>query len=192
VKRGAGLLRIGLGVWLTDGLNEGRELMEGLEGLDGAGVGRLTDGLGRLNDEFGRLNDGLGRLDDGLGRLNDGLGRLDDGLGRLNDRLGLFEDDLCWKLDMRLAAGVLRLVPSTRLPAIGEINVAATTAATAARDLIIFLVNILPLLGPPNVTAAFVAHIPAAYTRAPKRLIPRLGGPSAIPASPITLLFSKL
>jgi hypothetical protein len=67
VKRGAGLLRIGPGVWLTDGLNEGRELMDGLEGLDGAGVGRLTDGLGRLNDEFGRLNDGLGRLNDGLG-----------------------------------------------------------------------------------------------------------------------------
>jgi hypothetical protein len=46
VKLGAGLLRIGLGAWLTGGLNEGREPKEGLEGLDGAGVGRLNDGLG--------------------------------------------------------------------------------------------------------------------------------------------------
>lgn len=46
VKLGAGLLRIGLGVWLTRGLNEGREPTEGLEGIDGAGVGRLNDGLG--------------------------------------------------------------------------------------------------------------------------------------------------
>lgn len=50
VKLGAGLLRIGLGAWLTGGLNEGRE---GLEGIDGAGVGRLKDGLGRLNDGLG-------------------------------------------------------------------------------------------------------------------------------------------
>jgi hypothetical protein len=177
VKRGAGLLRIGLGVWRAGGLKEGRELMDERDGIDGAGAGRLTDGLGRLNDEFGRLNDGLGRLDDGLGRFNDGLVRLDDGLGRLNDRLGLFENDLCWKLDVRLATALLRLAPSTRLPAIGEISVAATTAAIAARDLIIFLVNILPLLGPPNATAAFAAHIPAAYTRAPKRMIPRPGSP---------------
>jgi hypothetical protein len=75
VKLGAGLLRIGLGVWLTRGLNDGREPMDGLEGIAGAGVGRLNDGLGWL----GRLNDGLGWL----GRLKDGLG-----LGRLNDGLG--------------------------------------------------------------------------------------------------------
>jgi len=53
VKLGAGLLRIGLGDWLTGGLNEGREPMEGLEGVDGAGVGRLNEGLGRLNDGLG-------------------------------------------------------------------------------------------------------------------------------------------
>ncbi len=45
VKLGAGLLRIGLGDCLTGGLNEGREPMDGLEGIDGA-VGRLNDGLG--------------------------------------------------------------------------------------------------------------------------------------------------
>jgi hypothetical protein len=32
----------------------------------------------------------------------------------------------------------------------GEISVATATATTAARDLIIFLVNILLLLGPPT------------------------------------------
>ena len=87
VKLGAGLLRIGPGVWLTGGLNEGREgfpnaefrvwepgPMDGLEGIDGAGVGRLKEGLGWLKDGLGRLNDGLGWLKDGLGRLNDGLG----------------------------------------------------------------------------------------------------------------------
>jgi hypothetical protein len=47
-----------------------------------------------------------------------------------------------------------------------EINMAAATAAATARDLIIFLVNILLLLGPPNVTAASVAHKPAAITSA--------------------------
>jgi hypothetical protein len=45
VKLGAGLLRIGLGDCLTGGLSEGREPMDGLEGIDGA-VGRLNDGLG--------------------------------------------------------------------------------------------------------------------------------------------------
>ena len=40
VKLGAGLLRIGLGAWLTGGLNDGREPKDGLEGMDGAGVGR--------------------------------------------------------------------------------------------------------------------------------------------------------
>jgi hypothetical protein len=62
VKLGAGLLRIGLGAWLAGGLNEGREPIEGPEGIEGAGAGRLNDGLG------------LGWLKDGLGRLNDGLG----------------------------------------------------------------------------------------------------------------------
>jgi hypothetical protein len=63
-------------------------------------------------------------------------------------------------LDMRSAVELPDLSrPSSRLPAIGEINVAATTAATAARDLIIFFVNILPLLGPPNVTAASAARL---------------------------------
>ncbi len=60
VKLGAGLLRIGLGAWLAGGLNEGREPIEGLEGIDGAGVGRLNDGLGGLNEGLGRLKDGLG------------------------------------------------------------------------------------------------------------------------------------
>ncbi len=45
VKLGAGVLRIGLGDWLTGGLNEGREPMDGLEGMDGA-AGRLNEGLG--------------------------------------------------------------------------------------------------------------------------------------------------
>lgn len=40
--------------------------------------------------------------------------------------------------------------PSRRLPTIGEISVTAATATTAARNWIIFLVNILPLLGPPT------------------------------------------
>ncbi len=60
VKLGAGLLRIGLGAWLAGGLNEGREPIEGLDGIDGAGVGRLNDGLGGLNEGLGRLKDGLG------------------------------------------------------------------------------------------------------------------------------------
>ena len=60
VKLGAGLLRIGPGDWLTGGLNEGREPMDGLEGIDGAGVGRLKEGLGWLKDGLGRLKDGLG------------------------------------------------------------------------------------------------------------------------------------
>ena len=50
VKLGAGLLRIGLGAWFTGGLNDGREPKDGLEGMDGAGVGRLNDGLGWLKD----------------------------------------------------------------------------------------------------------------------------------------------
>jgi hypothetical protein len=45
VKLGAGLLRIGLGIWLTGGLNEGREPKDGLEGMDGA-AGRLNEGFG--------------------------------------------------------------------------------------------------------------------------------------------------
>ncbi len=53
VKLGAGLLRIELGAWLAGGLNEGREPMEGFEGIDGAGVGRLNDWLGLLNDGLG-------------------------------------------------------------------------------------------------------------------------------------------
>ncbi len=152
--------------------------------MDGAGVGRLNDGLGWLNE--------------GLGRLNEGLGRLKDGLGRLDDGLGLLENDLCWKLDMRSDTEPPDLSrPSSWLLAIGEIRVAATTATTAARDLIIFLVNILLLLGPPNVTAAFAAHLPAAYTWVPKRMIPRLGGPPQptpqINLAPlITLRFSRL
>ena len=40
--------------------------------------------------------------------------------------------------------------PSSRSPAIGEITMAAATTTTTARDLIIFLVNILLLLGPPT------------------------------------------
>jgi hypothetical protein len=58
--------------------------------------------------------------------------------------------------------------------------VAATTTAAAARDLIIFFINILPLLGPPNATAA---------STAPKyeRIILR---PYIIPH--ITILFSRL
>jgi X-X-X-Leu-X-X-Gly heptad repeat protein len=143
VKLGAGLLRIGLGAWLAGGLNEGREPIDGLEGIDGAGAGRLNDGLGALKD-------GLDRLKDGLGWLNEGLGRLVP-----TDGLELLENDLCM-LDIRSAIIVLPDLsrPSSRLPAIGEISVAATTAATTACDLIIFLVNILLLLGPPNVTAA--------------------------------------
>jgi len=73
VKLGAGLLRIGLGAWLAGGLNEGREPIDGLEGIDGAGAGRLNDGFGALKDGLD-LNDGLGWLKDGLGRLNEGLG----------------------------------------------------------------------------------------------------------------------
>ena len=69
VKLREGLLRIGLGAWLMGGLNEGREPIEGLEG-----VGRLKEGLGWLKDGLGRLNEGLGWLKDGLGLLNDGLG----------------------------------------------------------------------------------------------------------------------
>ncbi len=158
VKLGAGLLRIGLGIRLIGGLNEGREPMEGLEGIDGAGAGRLKDGLGRLNEGLGRLNDGLGRLKDGLGWLTDGLDR-----PALTDGPGLVENDLCWKLDTRPPIEPPAIEPpdlsrpSSRLPASGEINVAATTTAAAARDLIIFFINILPLLGPPNATAASAA-----------------------------------
>ena len=53
VKLGAGLLRIVPGARLAGGLNDGREPIDGLEGIDGAGVGRLNDGLGRLNDGLG-------------------------------------------------------------------------------------------------------------------------------------------
>ena len=108
------------------------------------------------------------------------------------DGLGLLENDLCWKLDARLPAEPLDLSrPSSRPPAIGEINVATATAATSTGeaclaptpDFLIFLVNILLLLGPPNVTAAFAARISAAIISAdatnPLRLY-------------ITLLFSRL
>ena len=68
--------------------------------------------------------------------------------------------------------------PSSRLPAIGAINVAATAATTAARDLIIFLV-ILLLLGPPTQPPRLRPHLSAAY-------------PPADPAPYIILLFSRL
>ncbi len=54
--------------------------------------------------------------------------------------------------------------PSTRLTAIGEISMTAATAASAARDLVIFLADISLLLGPPTQPPRLRPHLPATYT----------------------------
>jgi hypothetical protein len=145
--RGLGLsatpLRIGLDLWLKDGLgalNEGRDgvVWKDIDGAEILGLGPDRDGL--LNEE------GLRQL--GLEPI-EGPDRLDpmDGPESLeNDRCCMLDD----RSDLSRAIAALPNVGivwgPNRLLAIGEISTAAVIIITAARHLFLLSVNILLLL----------------------------------------------